>query len=181
MNLNNIDLNPALLASLYPNSLVLPEKNINPENHTTSQKAVSHNNPETKSADTCWKWLGNNEKNILIVVNYTDAVYLPDEELNLLKNILGACKLSLEDVAIVNLNNQNTTGWKELTGYLKSKIVFLFDVEPAGWGLPLSFPAYQLQPFNGCTYLYAPSLHLIATDKVEKSKLWVCLKRLFNL
>lgn len=181
MNLNNIDLNTALLASLYPNSLVLPEKDINPEDYTISQKAVSDNIPEIKSADAGRKWLGNNEKNILIVVNHTDAVFLPDEELELLKNILGACKLSLGDVAIVNQNNQNTEGWKELTGYLKSKIVFLFDVEPSGWGLPLSFPAYQLQPFNGSTYLYAPSLQLIAMDKVEKSKLWVCLKRLFNL
>lgn len=181
MNLNNIDLNPALMASLYPDSLVLPEKDINQENHTISQKAVTDNIPEKKAADAGWKFLGNNEKNILIVMNHTDAVFMPDEELELLKNILGACKLSLGDVAIVNLNNQNTAGWKELTGYLKSKIVFLFDIEPSRWGLPLSFPAYQLQPFNGCTYLYAPSLQLIATDKVEKSKLWVCLKRLFNL
>lgn len=181
MTLNNIDLNPALLASLYPHSLVLPEKVLNPENHTISQKAVADNIHDKKATDTGWKWLGNNEKNILVVVNHAEAVYLPDEELELLKNILGACKLSLGDVAIVNLNNQNTAGWKELTGYLKSKIVLLFDVEPSGWGLPLSFPAYQLQPFNGSTYLYAPSLQLIAMDKVEKSKLWVCLKRLFNL
>jgi hypothetical protein len=181
MNLNNIDLSPALLASLYPGSLVLPEIEINPEKQIDSKKSVSDQNSGSKAGDTGRKWLGNNEKNILIAVKHPNNVYLPDEELELLKNILGACKLSLGDVAVVNINNENTAGWKELTGYLKSRIVLLFDVEPSGWGLPVSFPAYQLQPFNGITWLYTPPLNLIASDKVEKSKLWVCLKRLFNL
>jgi hypothetical protein len=57
----------------------------------------------------------------------------------------------------------------------------LFDTSPAAISLPMSFPYYQLQSFAGSTFLYAPSLKELENDRVEKSKLWVCLKRLFNL
>ena len=55
-------------------------------NRTRSQEL---NNTES------WKSLGNNQKNILIVVNYGNAVHLPDEELSFLTSMLAACKLSL--------------------------------------------------------------------------------------
>ncbi|MBK9568854.1 MAG: hypothetical protein IPO53_02260 [Chitinophagaceae bacterium] len=54
-------------------------------------------------------------------------------------------------------------------------------MEPAAFGLPMHFPHYQIQAFAGNSFLYAPSLKELENDRVEKSKLWVCLKRLFNL
>ncbi|MBL0130777.1 MAG: hypothetical protein IPP43_06385 [Chitinophagaceae bacterium] len=106
---------------------------------------------------------------------------MPDHELTFLTGILGACKLSLADVAIVNLYNHPQSSYNELTSFFKSKIVFLFDMEPAAFGLPMHFPHYQIQAFAGNSFLYAPSLKELENDRVEKSKLWVCLKRLFNL
>jgi hypothetical protein len=47
--------------------------------------------------------------------------------------------------------------------------------------LPLNFPHYQIQPFANCSFLYTPSLSEVETDKVQKSKLWVALRRLFNI
>src|SRR5688572_356413 len=177
MNINDILITPQLVADLYPYSLVetgedparspLPEKNIEPEN----------------SADPAplWRSLGDNKKNILVVVRYPDAVHLPDKELDLLTGMLVACKLSLADVAIINLTNHLEASYKELTAFFKSKVVLLFDVEPASFGLPMSFPHYQLQAFANATFLYSPSLTELENDKLQKSKLWVSLKRLFNL
>ena len=177
MNINDIQLTPQLVADLYPSSLIetgenpartsLPEKNMEPE---SSQDAVSG-----------WRSLGDNKKNILVLVRYPDAVHLPDKELDLLTGMLVACKLSLADVAIINLNNHPDATYKELTAFFKSKVVLLFDIEPASFGLPMSFPHYQLQAFANATFLFSPSLTELENDKLQKSKLWVSLKRLFNL
>jgi hypothetical protein len=179
MNLNHIILPAALVADLYGNSLT-------DTGETTTATPAPLPPAETGPSRTdkpaaAWKSLGNNQKNILLVVNNADVVYLPDNELTFLTGILGACELTLADVAIVNLNNNPDIVYKELLTHFSSKVVLLFDVEPASFGLPMSFPYYQLQAFSGNTFLYSPSLKELENDRVEKSKLWVCLKRLFNL
>lgn len=170
MNINEIQLPAKLVADLYRSSLV--ETN---GNHPSAEE-----NKETTSV-TGWKWLGDNRKNILVIVQQTDAVHLPDKELDFLTTMLSACKLGLADVAIVNRKNHPEASYRELAGFFKSKIVLLFDVEPAAFGLPMNFPHYQLQAFANATFLFSPSLSELENDKLQKSKLWVCLKRLFNL
>ena len=177
MNLNNIELPASVVADLYHTSLILTNEIF------VEKKAIKETPQHSGTTETTapWKWLGDNQKNILIIVNNNSVVHLPDNELSFLSGILGACKLNLADVAIVNLNNHLTATYKELNSFFKSKIVFLFDVEPASFGLPMSFPHYQIQAFAGSSFLFSPSLKDLENDKVQKSKLWVCLKRLFNL
>lgn len=201
MSLNNINLPASVVAELYHKSLVDTGEIKHKAPAITTQTATVFekiNEPEpvaetplpkpksiTKSTKTdtapTWKWLGENNKNILIVVSYAGVVHLPDEQLQFLTNILGACKLSLADVAIVNLPNQPHQDYKEILAQFKSRIALLFDIEPASFGLPMSFPHYQIQPYASCSFLYSPSLKQLEEDKVEKTRLWVCLKRLFNL
>lgn len=180
MDLNHIGLTAIVVTELYPNSLIGEESS--PGNSkviaTKPEKVIP---PEAITSPPVWKSLGDNQKNILVVVKSRDAVYLPDDELTFLAGVLGACKLSIADVAIVNLNNLPDATYKELTSFFKSKIVFLFDTGPAEFGLPMNFPPYQLQAFAGNSFLYAPSLKELENDQVEKRKLWICLKRLFNL
>ncbi|MBI5856883.1 MAG: hypothetical protein HZB42_04455 [Sphingobacteriales bacterium] len=178
MSLNDVQLPPALIADLYKNNLI--ETGTIPE---TTAPVIVQNEPG-ESMDPIaigWKWLGNNKKNILAIVRSADAAHLPDNELELLTAMMTACKLGLDDIAILNLNNHPEASYKELINFFKSKIVLLFETEPTALGLPMSFPYFQLQAFAGNTFLYSPSLTELANDKVLKSKLWVCLKRLFNL
>jgi hypothetical protein len=128
-----------------------------------------------------WTYLGENKKNILAVVNYPDHVHLPDEQLAMLTRLLAACKLGLDDVAIVNGNNYDDINYKEMIAQFASRIIFLFGIEPVSFGLPVTFPHFQLQPFAGATFLFAPPLHDISNDELLKSKLWVCLRRLFGI
>jgi hypothetical protein len=176
MGLNTIELPASSVIELYSFSLI----NGNDAAVETKEikeivKPAAIDNPAT------WKWLGDNRKNILIVVNSVDAVHIPDHELSFLTGVLSACKLTLADVAIVNHSNHPETSYKELISFFNSKIVFLFDTEPAAFGLPMSFPHYQIQAFAGNSFLYSPSLKELENDKLLKSKLWVSLKRLFNL
>lgn len=171
MDLNHIELPSSLVADLYKKTLIESASSAIPQEKSTEQAQVN----------SSWKYLGNNNKNILIIVNHNDAIHLPDNELSFLSGILGACKLSIKDVAIINLNNHPGASHKELNSFFKSKIGLLFDVEPAALGLPMNFPHYQVQAFSNTSFLYSPSLKELEDDKLQKSKLWVCLRRMFNV
>ena len=175
MSLNMVRLPAFVVAALYEDALV----------GEIDQGNKSHDKEPLKVAETgisyTNKSLGDNLKNILIIVNNPGIEHLPDGDLNFLKGILAACKLSLADVAIINLANLAPSSYKALMASHKPKIVLLFDVPPADFGLPMNFPFYQIQPFAGSSFLYSPSLNNLENDKIEKSKLWVSLKRLFNL
>ncbi len=177
MDLNNIELPAAAIADLYKNCLI---GNAEPVTEKKIKEEVIPANPVLEAAKT-WKSLGENKKNILIVVNSPDAVHIPDNELNFLTGVLSACKLNMADVVIINRNNYPEISYKELTSFFKSKIVFLFDIEPSAFGLPMNFPHYQIQAFAGNSFVFSPSLKELENNKVEKTKLWACLKRLFNL
>lgn len=161
MSLNNIQLKASVLAHLYKNSLV-----------ETSATNVPKSAP--------LNYLGNNQKNILVIVSHADVPFLPDEELSFLTNILAACKLGIADIAIVNKNGVDENEWQHIL-HSETKKVLLFGVEPLAIGLPINFPAFQLQPFNNRTYLYAPALSHIENDKGLKLKLWNALKVLFGI
>lgn len=131
------------------------------------------------------KWfLGDNQKRIVILVNDIEAVYLRDEWLQFLSNILGACKLNLGDVAIVNHAN-NPMLFTDFQQQLAPQHFILFDVPTQNIQLPFTVPFYQLQQFGSTQFLLAPSLALMLgnTDavKMEKSKLWLSLKKMFNI
>jgi hypothetical protein len=179
MDLNHIKLPASVIADLYHTSLIETNEvkkeiqaEVFPSEAPISPVGQNHNG---------LKWLGENRKNILILGNYKNAIHLPDDEFNFLTGILGACKLNIADVAILNVNNHPEMSYKELINQLKSKIIFLFGVEPTKLGLPMSFPHFRVQPFANCSFLFSPTLKELENDKVLKSKLWVCLKRLFNL
>ena len=165
MDLNNIELSPTILAGLYKDHLV--------EAPTKAVPKVS-----TKSQTEGLKILGENKKNILVLTNYTDAVFLPDEQLSFLTNILNACKISLGDVAIINVFN-NLSNYQELKKQVKQQKALLFSVSPKEIGLPVEFPPFQVQSFDGCQYLVSPSLNELKNDEVLKGKLWSSLKRMF--
>lgn len=162
MSLNNIQLSPQLLADLYPDVII-----------DTSGKQAE------KNVD--FKFLGNNKKNILILVSKQETPFLEDTELNFLSNILAACKYSLADVAIVNLQNYPAANYPSLIQFFNSRNVLLFDVTPQAIDLPFNFPHFQIQKFDQCTYLSAPALNTIEADKNTKTKLWTSLKNLFGL
>lgn len=174
MSLNNIQLNSSLLTELYRNSLVELE-----DIHDAGEKDLSLL-PE-KKAEPAWKFLGKNQKNILLVVRYTDTAFLPDQQLNFITSVLGACKLSMVDVAIINLENAPAKNYKAVFEHFKSKVMILFDLTPAAFEMPVNFPEFQVQVFNNCTFLWNPGLEKLEADKVLKSKFWVSLRRIFEV
>lgn len=164
MSLNNIELTPHNLAGLYGDVLIESVTNTVPDK------------PRLKA-----RHLGNNRKNITIIVNHETVPFLPDPELSFLTSILNACRLSLADIAIINFQQFNPNNLEESVDELSPKQVLLFGIDPLSIGLPIQFPQFQLQQFNQRTYHYAPALSDLENDKDLKQKLWANLKTLFGL
>ena len=106
---------------------------------------------------------------------------LSDENLNFLIGILGACKLSLSDIALLNFGKSRDINYKTLQERFRPGIILFFGVDPAILEFPLQFPHYQLQSYNKQTYLSAPALDVLAADKQQKQQLWASLKKLFSI
>ncbi len=164
MSLDNIQLPSFLVQELYKKSL------IESENNQLSTDSL-------KTSD--FSFLGKNQKKILIIVSEENAVYLPDENLELLIGMLNACKLSLNDVALINYNRNKQMEYESLQVKFNPHIIIFFGTEPSTLSFPLQFPEYQLQSYNKQTYLSAPSLTLLSEQIPEKKKLWACLQKLF--
>jgi hypothetical protein len=166
MSLDNIQLSPFVLQELFKTSLIGDD---------TIQQGIA------SSKKTTLGFLGNNKNKIAIIVDSNEAVYLPDEQLNFLLGILSACKLTMEDVAIININKNKLLSYTSLAKELNAEKVFLFNVDTTQIGLPLQFPHYQVQHYNKQVYLSSPSLAILQNDKIEKTKLWLCLKQIFSI
>jgi hypothetical protein len=190
MSLTNINLPEFVIADLYRNTLIQPEGGALPrpfqpagrdEEKRPAEPAVV-TQPVKQSEPVTYKTLGNNKQQITVVVNCPNDVYVPEADLQFLTKMLGACKLNMADVAIVN-HASAPIAIDRLKTQLQPKSLLLFGVEPGDIQLPISFPPFKEQPYAGTTYLFTPSLGQLNQEteeaKLLKRKLWDCLKRMF--
>jgi hypothetical protein len=206
MSLTNIKLPDLVIADLYRLSLVqdtesavavrqaetpanlqdaspVPEQQPSVSRPTTagvSQQPIQQ--PPATKGGGAYKVLGNNKRNISVVVDFPSEVFVPESDLQFLTKMLSACKLNLADVAIVN-HATSEVAIDQLKEQLRPLHVLLFGVEPTTIRLPISFPAFKEQAYAGTTYLFAPGLAQLNQEteeaKLTKRKLWDCLKRMF--
>jgi hypothetical protein len=188
MSLNDIHLPSALLEGLYGRSLVLTEL-AGARLQVTEEKPVipaAGKDQKEKTAPPTLAWLGNNQRQVTVIVQNAGFTHLPDNDLELLTAMLKACGMSLNDVAVHNFDPKNAVVGKDIVSELKSKTVLLFGVSPESFGLPIQFPAFQVQQHAGITYLYTPALAYFQEGdageiKQRKSDLWVCLRTIFGI
>ena len=111
MNLNDIVLNPYMLTELYPDVLIQSQnKNIEIE-------------PDLK-------YLGQNAKRIALLINNPSVPFLTDSEFSFLTSILTACKLSLADVALLNIYKTEPDAILVQLNKLNSDKVIMLGVDP---------------------------------------------------
>ncbi|MCX6210538.1 MAG: hypothetical protein NTZ59_13820 [Bacteroidetes bacterium] len=174
MSFQEISLPPFVIADLYSNSLI---ETINVE----AKKVINKN---TDTNEQTIKFLGENNKNISIIVFDNSAVYLTDDKLDLLTKLLTACKLTLADVAIVNSSNKLLT-YNQIKDAFNPQFLLLFGIDAKKFQLPLIFPEYRIQHYSNCQMLIAADLDKMIgnneTVKMEKTKLWMSLKTMFNV
>ena len=209
MNDNKTILPPAVLVSLFKDSLVLPENKINPTqieaenaNLAEAQEAFanknkkkeptieSDNNEEAAAPEEViealnnFKYLGDHHKKIVVLVSDPASVYLNEADFILLTSILNACRLTIADIALVNLGNQKA-GLHQILNLLPSKLVIAFELDSKALKIKLPTQLYKVIPLGENNLLFSKSLaSMQGTDiaaKQEKAKLWAVLKQIFQL
>ncbi len=184
MSINNIALSDLLVTEWYRPSMLVPGNK--PAQPSAPAPAITTPAPTETPAPLSqdYKYLGKNNKKISILVDSPDSAFLPDDQLNFLSKILEACRMNLGDVAIVN-HHTTPIAINTLRQQLQPQHIILFGIEPTAIRLPINFPEFRNQPYDQCTYLSAPPLKELvpntADAKLLKSKLWVCLKTLFEV
>ena len=178
-----IQLPEVVIAGLYKDALVITQTNPEPK---ASQQVTNKTTKQDTTASPPIKKLffGDNKRNIAILIKDSSAVHINDEWLTTLSKLLSACKLTLEDVAIVNFGHQSEI-FSSLKEALQPKVTLMFDVTTQDIQLPFTIPYYQVQRYADCTFMSAPSVTLTADTKEptrsEKKKLWEKLKLIFNV
>lgn len=165
MSLDNIQLSKKECQILFAKNLV-----------GTVQDIVA----DTVSNEIKINSLGGNQKNILFLVNDSQNKFLPDNEMDLLSNLITACKLSMADIALVNHYN-TFINYHQLTDHFQSKKILMFGASTSELGLPFSIPFFQIQQFQQQFYLTAPPLIDFLNNKNLKKDLWISLQKLFLL
>lgn len=130
------------------------------------------------------KYLGEHLKQVTIIVKDELAVYLNENDLTLLSSILSACKLTLADIALINIAQQKLS-LHEILNVLPSKLVMIFDVSSTTLKIKLPTTLYKSIQLGDTYLLFSNSLSLMQggdqSAKIEKGKLWAILKQLFQL
>ena len=166
MKIDNIHLSNFLCHNLFKNSLIGP---------TEGEKI-----PEISKKSKI-QHLGLNNQHILFLVNDAEHKYLSDGEMEMLTNLLTACKLSVADIALVNFAHCNHATYEDLISELKSKKILTFGISTKELGLPFNVPDFQIQKFQNQIYLFNPPMEKILNDVHLKKTLWNCLKNLFSI
>ena len=124
--LSDIQLPDSVIGELYKLPLIPGEKG-------SKITAV----PEGNDQHAVYKFLGKNQRHIIMIVDFRKDVFLPEEHLQFISKILEACKMNLADVAIINTNSA-PVNIESLRQQLAPAFIILFGIEPVKIGLPLS-------------------------------------------
>ncbi len=106
------------------------------------------------------KYLGEHLKQVTIIVKDELAVYLNENDLTLLSSILSACKLTLADIALINVAQQKLS-LHEILNVLPSKLVMIFDVSSTTLKIKLPTTLYKSIQLGDTYLLFSNALSLM--------------------
>lgn len=117
-----------------------------------------------------------------IVLTHGEALKKSDQQYVFLQNILKACKIEPTEIALLSDgDNAVAGGLSSLNLKYSTPVILLFGLTPTVLSLPIHFPAFQVQTYQDCKFMWAPGLDEIAADKSLKVTLWQCLQKIFGL
>ena len=132
---------------------------------------------EAKQAITEFKYLGKNQKNILILVNDSQNDVSTEQGRELLRKLVKAIDLTANDFALVNYSSYASERYETLKAFFDCKLLIAFGVDAKMLNLP-SQPLHQLIQYNEVKLLFAKNLHDLDTDQASKKTLWTSLQQL---
>lgn len=165
MGFETIQLTGQQIEELYSSHLVITEKTGNPKPETTAKPAGTG-------------ITGKNKKQFVWVVNEAGYPFLSDEDFQFLSEVISACKMNMDDIALVNIA-QNNMDFEQTIAELQPKILIASFLDQ-NW-IPVKNEMYTLQQEENFQFYITEKLQVIRNDKVKKSKLWLALKQMLGL
>jgi hypothetical protein len=130
-----------------------------------------------QTAAPAFKFLGNNKRNILILVNDKENEVSDEKGRELLRKIVKSVNLSANDFALLNYANHADVSFTQLQSYFSSIIVFAFGVSPQHLGLG-NHPENTMVTEGEVKLIFSAELRKLEEDQNGKKVLWGSLKQL---
>ena len=128
-----------------------------------------------KRQTTDFKYLGENNKYILIVVKEPSFDFLKHDDLGFLLKILAAKKLELKDVAIINTEKHSSLNFDDLRTFFAFSKVITFGINPQMLQIEGAV-ANKKTSFKETQILGTWSLAILQQDEKKKAIFWDMLK-----
>ena len=133
--------------------------------------------PVVETPAIAFNYLGNNNKNFLILVNYTTDEFIAPAHLTALENILKRKDIAIDDVAILNTRKYPQVAFADLNSYFNPKKLLIMGDSALPRGL--SKPALnQLYKLNTTDALYSFSFGQMMESNDNKKAFWEQMKQL---
>jgi hypothetical protein len=179
MSLKALKIDPLLLAGIYRQPLVpviRPLSDQHAENNDGDNNAA--NKEALTGAGATVPFLGNNNRHILLLIRNGDAAYLSEPVFELLGNLLNACKLTMNDVALVNTARGATDASSLLEQFSPEKVILFGEALPElSSGQPRNKPWEQ----GGRSLLLTDPLEKMQQEVQLKVPFWKALQTFFHL
>lgn len=185
MSLHKTDIPPAVLADWYGNHLVITKDFHVSVSHPAeagmpTQKEVTQTTPAPTDQLPQMQvaYLGRYAKKIVWMVHDPVNKYTGDAEFNLLTSILNACKMSMEDIALVNVASGDIS-FAQIQQQLLPHTLVALGVDTSFFPVPA--PPFSLLTIEGTTVITGEGLATLLGNREYKAKLWQLLKNHFRL
>lgn len=142
--------------------------------HTPSQTTTTEI-PITKVEKQDFKYFGDNNKYILIIVNEPDAEFLKKEDLNFLTKIIGAKKWEIADIALINKAKYSSIDFQELKDFFAFNKIVTFGIDPKDLNI-VGAIANKKSEFKNTLILGTWDLPKLQQDVSKKTIFWNELK-----
>lgn len=124
-----------------------------------------------------FKFLGNNNRNILILVSDEHNDVSDEKGRELLRKIVKSINLTASDFALLNYAKYKGTSYEQLKAHFSSVIVFAFGVSAEQLGLT-KHPENTVVAEGAVKLIFSSSLQKLDEDTNGKKVLWGSLKQL---
>jgi hypothetical protein len=178
-------LSSSVLVDLYKDNLVVVE-DVPLENKAAVKQTIETKKEAIKEE----KWegpiksLGEHNKKITVIVNDPNSVHLNETDFILLTSILNACRLTIADIALINIGKQ-PIGLHQILQEYPSTLLISFAVDATQLKVKLPSTLYKVTQLGETHILFSNALSTMqgtgAEAKQEKAKLWTVLKKIFEL
>lgn len=124
-----------------------------------------------------FKFLGKNQRNILILVNDEHNEVSDEQGRELLRKIVKSVNLTANDFALLNYAGYKNAGFKQLKDFFSCTLVFAFGVTPGQLSLS-NHPEHAIVMEGTVKMIFSAELRALNQNPAGKKALWSSLQNL---